>query len=70
VDDNPQQDSWFIEPGVLVDLPVRYTRRVPGKWKVEAGLRYQVEDDEGEFEFNVRVTWRVRLRQLGIRLGD
>ena len=69
IDDNPRQDSWFVEPGVLVDLPTRYTARLPGKWKVEAGLRYQVQDGDDKWRFNVRVRWRVTLRELGIEMG-
>lgn len=59
--------SWFVEPGVLIDLPRRWTSRLPGKWKVEAGLAWEDWDGEGELEFNIRVKWRVRLSELGIR---
>lgn len=70
VADDPRQDSWFVEPGVLFDLPREMTHKLPGKWKVEAGLRYEVEDGDGEVQFNVRVKWRVRLRELGLNMGD
>lgn len=65
-----KNDAWYIEPGMLFDLTRNMTRPLPGKWSVEAGLRYEVWEGQDDIEFNVRVKWRVKLAELGIRRGD